>query len=87
MRSKEGGSLPPLTAIWLPLRALTAGESETTGAFFFAEQDVFFHKAYRSHLGSSPLYQSRYDLVMTFQKEWDILHHPDNVKQYFCFFI
>lgn len=71
---------PASDSPWLPSRALTAGESET-----LAEQGVFSHTVYRSHFGSSPLCQARYDLVMTFQKEWDTSHHPDNVKQYFCF--
>lgn len=33
--------------------------------------------------GSSPLFHPGYHLLMAFQKEWDILHHPDIIKQYF----
>lgn len=33
--------------------------------------------------GSSPLFHPGYYLLMAFQKEWDALHHPDIIRQYF----
>lgn len=80
----KGLKQPPTSDSHLDaLRGHHSWGEQDNWSFFL--QNIFSHRVCRSHLGSSPLYQSRYDLVMTFQKEWDTLHHPDNVKQYFPF--